>query len=43
MIHEMVASAPWTYLFPGLAIVTTVLSVNLVGEALRDAVDPRNA
>jgi peptide/nickel transport system permease protein len=43
MIHDMVASAPWTYLFPGLAIVTAVLAVNLVGEALRDVVDPRNA
>jgi peptide/nickel transport system permease protein len=37
------ATAPWVGLFPGLAIVVTVLSVNLLGDALRDAVDPRGA
>jgi peptide/nickel transport system permease protein len=31
----------WLSLFPGLAILTTVLSYNLVGEGLRDALDPR--
>lgn len=31
----------WLSLFPGLAIFFTVLSYNLVGEALRDAIDPR--
>ncbi len=40
---EVMVSAPWTGIFPGLAIVITVLSANLLGEALRDAVDPRNA
>jgi peptide/nickel transport system permease protein len=40
---EVLASAPWTGLFPGLAIVLTVLSVNLFGDALRDAIDPRGA
>lgn len=35
--------APWVTVFPGLAIVATVLSVNLFGDALRDAVDPRGA
>ena len=35
--------APWAGLFPGLAIVFTVLSANLFGDALRDAVDPRGA
>jgi peptide/nickel transport system permease protein len=34
---------PWTSIFPGLAIVLTVLAINLVGSALRDAFDPRNA
>ena len=29
--------------FPGLAIVITVLAANLFGDALRDAVDPRGA
>ena len=37
------ATAPWVGLFPGLAIVLTVLSANLLGDALRDAVDPRGA
>lgn len=31
----------WLTLFPGLAIFLTVLAYNLVGEALRDAIDPR--
>ncbi len=31
----------WLSLFPGLAIFLTVLAYNLVGEALRDAIDPR--
>jgi len=34
-------TAPWTGAFPGLAIVITVVAVNLVGESLRDALDPR--
>jgi peptide/nickel transport system permease protein len=33
--------APWIMTFPGLAIVITTLSLNLVGDALRDALDPR--
>lgn len=31
----------WLFLFPGLAIMITVLSFNLVGDALRDLLDPR--
>jgi peptide/nickel transport system permease protein len=31
----------WLFLFPGLAIMTVVLSFNLVGDALRDLLDPR--
>jgi peptide/nickel transport system permease protein len=38
-----IVTAPWTGLAPGLAIVLTVLAVNLVGEALRAALDPRLA
>ncbi len=34
-------SSPWTSLFPGLAIGVTVLGFNLLGDALRDALDPR--
>src|SRR3954469_3787444 len=35
--------APWTSVFPGLAIGAAVLGFNLLGDALRDAVDPRAA
>jgi peptide/nickel transport system permease protein len=31
----------WMSLFPGLAIVTTVMAFNIIGDALRDALDPR--
>ncbi len=33
--------APWISLYPGIAIVITVLGYNLLGEALRDWLDPR--
>ena len=35
-------SAPWISLFPGLAILLSVLGFNLVGDGLRDALDPRD-
>ena len=41
--REVIITAPWTGIFPGLAIVVTVLSANLVSDALREAVDPRRA
>lgn len=34
-------NAPWVTAAPGLAIALTVLSVNLLGDALRDSLDPR--
>lgn len=33
--------SPWTVLFPGLAIFLLVLAVNLVGDGLRDVLDPK--
>lgn len=33
-------TAPWMSIFPGLAIATTVLAFNLLGDGLRDAFDP---
>lgn len=33
--------APWMMVFPGLAIMVTVMSINLFGDGLRDALDPR--
>ncbi|MBF0557288.1 MAG: ABC transporter permease [Nitrospirae bacterium] len=38
---DNITVAWWLSLFPGLAILVTVLSYNLVGEGLRDALDPR--
>ena len=35
-------SSPWTILFPGLLITLTVLGFNLLGDGLRDALDPRS-
>jgi peptide/nickel transport system permease protein len=34
-------SAPWLSVFPGLAILTAVLAFNLLGDGLRDLLDPR--
>ncbi|MCS7164581.1 MAG: ABC transporter permease [Thermodesulfovibrio sp.] len=39
---DYITVAWWLSLFPGIAIFLTVLSFNLVGEALRDATDPRH-
>jgi peptide/nickel transport system permease protein len=38
---EYLAAAPWVSLFPGLAVALVVLAFNAVGDALRDALDPR--
>ncbi len=34
--------APWTAIFPGLAIVIAVLALNYIGDGLRDALDPHH-
>ena len=39
--REFITSAYWITLFPGLAILATVLSLNLFGDWLRDTLDPR--
>ena len=39
--QELVWTAPWLAICPGLAIFATVLSFNLLGDALQDAMDPR--
>jgi peptide/nickel transport system permease protein len=33
--------APWLTIYPGLAITVTVLAVNVIGDAMRDALDPK--
>lgn len=38
---EVLEVAPWLSVFPGLAILFTVLGYNLLGESLRDILDPR--
>ena len=38
---EFLALAPWVSLFPGAAIVLAVLAFNIIGDGLRDALDPR--
>jgi peptide/nickel transport system permease protein len=40
--REQIAGAWWLTLFPGLAIFLTVLAFNLMGDGLRDALDPRH-
>ncbi|MFQ3230465.1 dipeptide ABC transporter permease DppC [Reinekea sp.] len=39
--REFIQSAWWVVTFPGLAILTTVLAFNLMGDGLRDALDPK--
>lgn len=39
--REFILRAWWVVTFPGLAILITVLAINLVGDGLRDALDPK--
>ena len=39
--RESIETSPWLALFPGLAIAGTVLSFNLLGDVVRDVLDPR--
>lgn len=38
---EYARRAPWIAFFPGAAITLTILAFNLLGDALRDILDPR--
>lgn len=38
---DAILDAPWLSIFPGLAILALVLGLNMVGDGLRDATDPR--
>lgn len=38
---EFMRYSPYVVIFPGLAIVLSALSLNLVGDGLRDALDPK--
>ena len=37
----MIGFAPWLAIFPGCAIFVTVFGLNLLGDGLRDYLDPR--
>ncbi|HZO32456.1 MAG TPA: ABC transporter permease [Chloroflexota bacterium] len=39
--QRLIELSPWPVVFPGLAIVLAVLAFNLIGDGLRDALDPR--
>ena len=39
--REFILRAWWVVTFPGLAILITVLAFNLMGDGLRDALDPK--
>ena len=39
--EEYASTAPWIAIFPGLAIMLTVFGINIFGDALRDAIDPK--
>jgi peptide/nickel transport system permease protein len=40
--YNYIESAWWLWLFPGLLMALTVLSINFIGDGLRDALDPRS-
>ncbi|MFW6076700.1 MAG: nickel transporter permease [Hyphomicrobiales bacterium] len=39
--RDLIARAPWMMIFPGLAIAITVLGFNLLGDGVREVLDPR--
>jgi peptide/nickel transport system permease protein len=39
--RDFIAEAPWITIFPGLAIIVSVLGLNILGDGLRDVLDPR--
>lgn len=40
--QAQLSQVPWLWAFPGLLIILTVLSINFIGDGLRDALDPRS-
>jgi peptide/nickel transport system permease protein len=40
--YNYIEKAPWLWIFPSTLILLTVLSINFVGDGLRDALDPRS-
>jgi peptide/nickel transport system permease protein len=40
--HKYVEDAPWLWAFPGVLVILTVMSINFIGDGLRDALDPQS-
>ena len=40
--RTLIQTAPWTMIYPGLAIFSTVVVFNMLGDALRDILDPKS-
>jgi ABC-type dipeptide/oligopeptide/nickel transport system permease subunit len=40
-VYPYLLSAPWLVISPGLCIILIIISFNVVGDSLRDALDPR--
>lgn len=40
--YAYIDTAPWLWIFPGFFILITILSINFVGDGIRDALDPRS-
>ncbi len=40
--YQYLEQAPWLWFYPGVLIILTVMSINFVGDGLRDALDPRS-
>ncbi len=41
--RDLISRAPWMMIFPGLSIAITVLGFNLLGDGIREALDPRHS
>jgi ABC-type dipeptide/oligopeptide/nickel transport system permease subunit len=41
--RTLIFQAPWLTLIPGIAVIITVFAINLVGDGLRDRLDPRSS
>ena len=40
--RTLIQTAPWTMIYPGLAIFITVVVFNMLGDSLRDILDPKS-
>ena len=40
--RQYMQTAPWMMIFPGIALLVTVMVFNLLGDSVRDVLDPKN-